>query len=148
MPTPDPLPSPEARTATALVHELRNALVPLHVGLERGTATLADVAAVVARLFAFADELAADLRTTEESKALVPLTPAEMPPCDLDDRASIVAFLNAKVQEHNAAAREVRNEVSYSTAKAAMHAAASTAAVLCSTLATQVARGDDRLDRK
>ena len=46
----------------ALIHEIRNALVPLDFRLKRGTATLEDCAAVVKRLLDFADELARDLR--------------------------------------------------------------------------------------
>jgi hypothetical protein len=52
--------------AEALVHELRNALVPLDIGLQCGTATLEDAAAVVKRLFEFADGIEADLRRPEE----------------------------------------------------------------------------------
>ena len=53
--------------AEALLHELRNTLVPLDFNLGRGTATLEDAAAVVKRLFEFADGIEADLRASKES---------------------------------------------------------------------------------
>lgn len=53
--------------AEALIHELRNALVPLDFKLSRGTATLEDAAAVVKRLFEFADSIEADLRQDNDA---------------------------------------------------------------------------------
>jgi chromosome segregation ATPase len=47
---------------TALLHELRNALVPLKVAMDRGAATLDDVAGVVNRLLVFADGIAKEER--------------------------------------------------------------------------------------
>lgn len=62
MATPDP-------TATALIHELRNVLVPLDYKIKRGTATLEDCAQVVTRLFAFADDLARDLQGAPQGQS-------------------------------------------------------------------------------
>jgi non-ribosomal peptide synthetase component F len=48
--------------AEALLHELRNALIPLDIDLQRGTATLGQVSEVVNRLLVFAAELASEQR--------------------------------------------------------------------------------------
>lgn len=48
--------------AEALVHEIRNALIPLTVDLRRKEATMEQVAATVDRLLDFVDGIAKDLR--------------------------------------------------------------------------------------
>jgi hypothetical protein len=48
--------------AESLLHEIRNALLPLAYDLQRGTATLEDAARVTKRLLDFADEVAREVR--------------------------------------------------------------------------------------